>query len=125
MAHNEMTYRSRMPVSRAEALAWHSRPGAFERLTPPWMDVRVVDSLGTISPGDWKRLSVPVGPFGVNWTVTHRAGADGAGGFGFLDEQESGPFRSWQHEHRFVPTGASESVLTDRLHLPASWRRGG
>jgi hypothetical protein len=32
----EMIVSSRLPVSAAEAFAWHTRPGAFERLAPPW-----------------------------------------------------------------------------------------
>src|SRR5688572_2400152 len=121
MASTELVFRSRLPVSAAEALAWHARPGAFERLAPPGTGVRVVESRGTIAPGDWKRLRLPVGPVGVTWTVAHRAGGDGAGVLGFLDEQEAGPFRSWRHEHRFEPAGDGESVLEDRLayRLPA------
>ena len=42
MKRTELTYQSRLPVSSTEARAWHDRPGAFERLTPPWMNVRVV-----------------------------------------------------------------------------------
>jgi len=34
---------STLPVSAEEAFAWHERPGAFERLTPPWERVTVVD----------------------------------------------------------------------------------
>lgn len=121
MTFTELSYRSRLPVSAAEALAWHARPGAFDRLTPPWTDVRVVDSSGTIADGDWKRLRLPVGPFAVDWTVAHGARGNEANGLGFLDEQVSGPFRSWRHEHHFEPVGDGECTLEDRLsyQLPA------
>ncbi len=31
-----------LPVSADEAFAWHERPGALERLIPPWENVRIV-----------------------------------------------------------------------------------
>ena len=33
------------------------------------MTVRVVDGVGGIAPGDWKRLRVGAGPVGVSWTL--------------------------------------------------------
>jgi uncharacterized protein (TIGR01777 family) len=110
----EITHRYRAqveaPVDRL--LAWHANPGAFARLTPPWMDVRVLDGSGTIAPGDWKRLRLGAGPLGVTWTLVHHP----ADGFtGFVDEQLEGPFRSWRHEHRFLADGPERSVLEDRI----------
>ena len=32
-----------MPVSAEEVFTWHERPGAFERLTPPWEKVKVLE----------------------------------------------------------------------------------
>ena len=34
--------RSRMPVPAAVLFDWHTRPGAFERLNPPWDPVTVL-----------------------------------------------------------------------------------
>ena len=115
MTSTELTYRARLPVTAAEARAWHDRPGAFERLTPPWMDVRVAASCGTTAPGDWKRLKVGVGPFSMGWTLVHRALPEGTDAVGFLDEQRDGPFRAWRHEHRFTDVDDETSLLEDRL----------
>ena len=71
MTETTLTYRSEIAAPAADVLAWHSNPGAFERLTPPWMDVRVLDGVGGIEPGDWKRLRVGAGPIGVPWTLVH------------------------------------------------------
>ena len=43
--------------------------------SPPWMTVRVVDGVGGIAPGDWKRLRVGAGPVGVSWTLVHHDAA--------------------------------------------------
>ena len=46
-----VTFEVRLPVTAAEAFAWHERPGAFERLSPPWQRVRVVEREGGIRDG--------------------------------------------------------------------------
>jgi uncharacterized protein (TIGR01777 family) len=112
MSEISFVARSHIPVPPAELLAWHARPGAFARLTPSWMDVRVLDGHGGIAPADWKRLRVGTGPLGFTWTLVHQTGTDGAA---FVDVQEAGPFRSWRHEHRFLADGTEASVLEDRI----------
>ena len=112
MTETTLTFRSQIAAPAADVLAWHGNPGAFERLTPPWMDVRVLEAVGGIAPGDWKRLRVAAGPIGVSWTLVHRAADDGTG---FVDEQKDGPFQSWRHEHRFLSDGPERSVLEDRI----------
>ncbi len=104
------TFRSTMPVSAGEVFDWHARPGAFERLTPPWAPVRVLESEGTVFPGDWKTLRLGRGPMGITWTLVHGAADIPTG---FIDEQLEGPFASWRHQHRFVPAGASSATLED------------
>src|SRR5215213_7091085 len=112
MTQTTYTYRSQIASPAAAVRAWHSNPGAFERLTPPWMDVRVLEGVGGIAPGDWKRLRVGAGPIGVPWTLVHKNAEDGVG---FVDEQTDGPFASWRHEHRFLNDGPQRSVLEDRI----------
>src|SRR5918994_242948 len=112
MTETTLSYRSEIAAPAADVLRWHSNPGAFERLTPPWMDVRVLDGSGGIEPGHWKRLRVGVGPVGVPWTLVHQAADDGTG---FVDEQTDGPFASWRHEHRFSSDGPERSMLEDRI----------
>jgi uncharacterized protein (TIGR01777 family) len=112
MTEITLVYRSPIAASAADVFAWHGNPGAFERLTPPWMEVRVLEAHGGIATGDWKRLRVAAGPFGVSWKLVHQAGDNGAG---FVDVQEDGPFQSWRHDHRFISDGPDRSVLEDRI----------
>ena len=106
------SFRSRLPVSAGEAFDWHARPGAFERLTPPWMPVRVLDSEGTVFPGDWKKLWLGAGPAGIALTLVHGPADIPTG---FIDEQIEGPFQSWLHHHRFLPDGGAASILEDTV----------
>jgi len=107
------TYRSRIAVPVQELDAWHRRAGAFERLTPGWAGAQLLESHGSVAPGDWKRLKInAVGPAGFTWKLTHKQGDSPSG---FIDEQESGPFASWRHIHRFLPDGEAGSILEDEV----------
>src|SRR5258705_7967983 len=90
---------SRLPSPAPSVFAWHERPGAFERLTPPWEHVRVLERSGGLEDG--ARLVLRVGaPVGVRWVARH---LDYQPGCQFADEQVEGPFASWRHLHRFEP----------------------
>jgi uncharacterized protein len=99
---------------------WHARAGAFERLTPPWERVEVVERLGGIGDGGRAVLRVRAGPFRLRWVAEHHDLADG---FGFRDVQVEGPFASWEHTHRFVPYGSAACDLIDQIQyrLPLGW----
>jgi uncharacterized protein (TIGR01777 family) len=104
--------RSEVPVSKSELFAWHKRPGAFERLTPPWEDVRVVDRTGGITSGSRVTLVNRFGPLAQRWTVEHR---DYVEGERFRDLQIEGPFAHWLHTHAFHGTTDGTSYLEDRI----------
>lgn len=103
-----------LPVSVDGLEQWFSRQGALERMTPPWMHVSLEERHGRVAPGDWVRVRIPtVGPVRVPWTVVHEALPEGQRGF--ADVQQSGPFASWRHEHRFRADGVEGSVLEDDI----------
>jgi uncharacterized protein (TIGR01777 family) len=107
----------RVPVPAAELFAWHERPGAFERLNPPWQPVHVRHRSGGIRDGARVVLRVPVaGPIGITWELTHR---DYIAGVQFRDEQVQGPFARWSHLHAIAPDGDHASVLTDTIDFAA------
>ncbi|MCB9684724.1 MAG: TIGR01777 family protein [Alphaproteobacteria bacterium] len=105
-----------MPCSVEELFDWHARPGAFERLNPPWDPVRVLSRSGEgLDAGQRLELEARFGPVPVRWVTVHTA-CERPGGF--VDEQESGPFASWRHEHRFLAEGEG-SVLEDHIRWEA------
>lgn len=113
MSTKTRTYRTPMPATPETLYAWHENPGTFDRLSPPWRDVEVVDASGTIRPGDHKHLRIPLaGPLAVDWKLVHSGDVDAPG---FVDTQVKGPFRSWRHEHRFRSDGNGHAILEDRL----------
>src|SRR3989442_8990401 len=104
--------RSRVEASAEEVFRWHARPGAFERLTPPWMNVEVVQRSGGIEDGGRVVLRVPIGPFRWRWMAEHR---DYVAGQQFRDVQVAGPFTRWEHTHRIEPDGAGAGWLEDHI----------
>lgn len=99
--------------SAQDVYAWHARPGAFARLTPPWQGVQVLESTGEF---ESRRvvMRIGVGPGSVRWLAQHR---DAVAGQQFVDEQVEGPFSLWQHTHRFVqdPQDPHKSQLIDEV----------
>ena len=82
-----------LPVPVAEAFAWHERPGAFERLSPPWERTRILERVGTIRDGDRVVLSTSSAP-GMRIEVVHH---DYVPGRSFSDNMVRGPFARFAH----------------------------
>ncbi|MGD8321303.1 MAG: TIGR01777 family oxidoreductase [Gemmatimonadota bacterium] len=112
-----LTYRSELTDHAPEdVFAWHERPGALERLTPPWARVDVLEKTGGIRDGARVVLKVHEGPASFRWELRHR---DFEVGRQFRDEQVSGPLKSWVHTHRFEPREGGGTRLVDEIELEA------
>jgi uncharacterized protein (TIGR01777 family) len=112
MTGETFVYRSRLPASASEAFAWHMRPGAFQRLLPPWERARVICDGQPLGEGARAEIDVAVGPFRRRWTAEHR---DFEPGRRFRDVQIRGPFARWEHTHTIEPDGADTSWLEDHI----------
>ena len=97
---------------------WHSRPGALERLLPPWEPIRVVSRAGGLEEGSRTTLRLKYGPLEVDWVAEHEASDPGRS---FGDRQVEGPFATWRHRHLFSATSDSTCEMEDRIEyeLPA------
>lgn len=101
-----------------EALfSFHERPEALVLLSPKNGAVRVIKPPSSLHVGEEAIIKIGFGPLRATWVARHTAYEPPRR---FVDEQVSGPFRSWRHEHRIdpCPEGAS---LTDQIdfELPA------
>jgi uncharacterized protein (TIGR01777 family) len=99
-------------TSVEELFAWHERPGAFERLNPPWRPVRILQKPDSIKNGARAKIQIPLGPTGIPWLLEH---SEYCKNVSFVDTQISGPFRSWKHQHLFSATSISASHLRDEI----------
>lgn len=108
---------TRLPVPPTSLWTWHARPGAFERLVPPWQKVRREGPHVPLVEGSRATFRIKTGPVWRTWVARHE---DVRPGEGFADVQEKGPFPAWRHEHRFiaVPGGSQlQDEVTYRLPL--------
>jgi len=106
--------RQHLPLSLARGWDFFSRPDNLARITPPDLGFEVTSALpermyaGMI-------VSYRVSPFGsisVPWVteITHVREPEF-----FVDEQRSGPYRLWHHQHHFREV-ADGIEMTDLVH---------
>ncbi|HET9058567.1 MAG TPA: TIGR01777 family oxidoreductase, partial [Acidimicrobiales bacterium] len=100
-----MKFRSRIPAPVGEVFAWHERPGAITRLSPPWVPVRVVKESTSLRDGE----AVFGLPGGVHFTSRHDPSGYEAG-VRFVDTMPG-----WRHTHGFLPDGDDATVIEDHL----------
>lgn len=99
--------------SQAALFHWHERPGAFQRLNPPWNPAQVIHSDGHIRDGARIRLKIqPLSPFATTWELEHQ---NYNPPHQFQDRQIHGPFASWEHTHRFESIAPSLCRVTDDI----------
>lgn len=101
---------STLPYPPAQVYAWHARPGAFERLVPPWQRVELRRSSGDFATLR-AELRTYLGPLWQTWIAQH---SDHQPDRQFVDTQVRGPFARWVHRHRFEPADGG-STLIDRV----------
>src|SRR5271155_4053953 len=105
--------RTQITAPAADVFAWVTRPGVFERLTPPWESVVTLSRTGAGPQlGSRTEFTIGVGPFRRRWLAEHTAFEPGRM---FRDEQISGPFSHWVHTHTVEPAGPTSCTLEDRI----------
>ena len=113
-----------MAVPVEEAFAWHERPGALERLTPPWVVMKNIRRTGGIKTGATVEMDLCAPGFSMKTQAEHIGYAKNDY---FQDRMVKGPFSQWIHTHLFHPRGDTLSCLEDRvqyqlpIHLPPKW----
>ncbi len=118
-----LTRQSVLDAPAEEAFAWHERPGAIERLLPPWEPVRVEQAAAGLEVGGRTvfRTTAP-GPVVLRW-VTENTFCDPPREF--RDSQVSGPFATWDHRHVFEEADGGRTQLTDEVHYDLPLRQVG
>jgi len=94
--------------------AFHERPDALRRLTPPWEPTRVVAPAPDLRAGSVAVVETRVlGLVPVRWVARHTAYDPPRM---FEDVQTEGPFKSWRHRHVIEPHEKG-AVLRDEVEF--------
>lgn len=112
MSSEQFVRTCRLPVSAAEAYAWHMREGAFWRLAPAWEDMELIDGEPVPHEGSLLRFKVKQGPLHTEWRARH---SDFVPGREFTDVQERGPFAYWKHVHKMIDDSSGRGILEDSV----------
>ena len=107
-------WRSTVPFPADEVYAWHTRPGSFERLSPPWQHTRVIERSGDAEHHGSLVFEYGNGPLRGRWTAVH---GDAEPGRRFSDRQLHGPFEQWEHTHSFTPQGPGRCLIEDHVEF--------
>ena len=116
-----ISYSSVVDAPIDEVFAWHGRPGALTRLSPPWQPVRVGQEATSLRDG----RAVLLLPGGVRWVAEHQPG-----GYDpprqFVDQLVSGGLSpaalfsralstalTWRHVHGFHPADGEATRVQD------------
>ncbi len=100
------------PVS--ELFSWHLRDRAFERLTPPWLDVRVKGGPQRLESG--LNVELAARRFGMSLDMAFQV-TEFESDKKFVDQQVKGPFAHWLHEHIFQDLSGGRSAMHDDIHF--------
>jgi uncharacterized protein len=101
-----------------EVFAWHARPGALQRMLPPWLPGRVRREAASLADGR-AELALPGGQV---WAAQHDPNGF-VQGRAFVDDRVGEGFDSaalaavrWHHEHRFEPVRLDDGGEGTRVH---------
>lgn len=102
-----------LPISIQEAWRFFATPKNLQKITPPHMGFRITYMSGgeRMYPGQIIQYKVNILPgIPVDWTteITHVQEP-----FYFVDEQRSGPYALWHHQHHFRETKDGVDVVDE------------
>lgn len=111
-----------LPTSIEQSFAYHDRPGALQRLVPPWESVELEHSDNSLAVGSRVVMKTKVMGVPLRWIAEH---TEYDPPNLFADTQVSGPFASWDHRHEFSSLEATPNLSQLRDHiryqLPMGW----
>jgi uncharacterized protein len=116
-----LVYSSVIDAPIYEVFDWHTRPGAFTRLTPPWSPMRLINEAESLRDG---RAELGL-PGGLRWVADHqpdgydppRRFVDAIGRDGLASLPARLAVR-WRHTHDFDEVDAGHTRVTDRVDTP-------
>ena len=111
-ARQQYVKQTEIKASPEVVFRFHESPGALKHLIPPWENMKLVESAGSLQPGSRVVLRGRLGIIPIQWVAIH---TEYDPPHLFADRQESGPFAYWYHRHRFLDDGQGGTLLRDEV----------
>ena len=122
MAVHQITFEQLIPATRDTVWAFISSPENLAVITPDYMQFKITNELPKKTMYTGQIITYKVSPvlgIPLNWCteITHVEQQHY-----FVDEQRSGPYAMWHHEHHLEDT-KNGILMTDIVHykLPLGW----
>lgn len=108
-----------IPADPGRVWAFFATPLNLNELTPPEVRFKILgDAPGAMFAGQIIRYRISPAPgVWLNWVTEISRVEEGAL---FVDEQRSGPYKVWHHEHRFVRESAGVRMF-DHVTYDVGW----
>ena len=112
-------FQSEVQATLQQLHEYHNHPSAFFRLIPPWEMIKVIHRDPGLDVGSRTHIQLKICGIKKDFIVKH---VECDGHHGFTDEQESGPFKSYRHDHIFTQK-KGKTYLIDHMdyELPGSF----
>jgi len=100
-ARGRLVQHQLIPLPLETVADYFQDPGNLQQLTPGWLGFRVLEvPEGPLERGSRIRYRLRLFGIPLEWrTLIERSRP----GWGFVDTQTAGPYRSWVHTHTFAP----------------------
>ena len=98
-------------ASVCKVAAFHTAAANMKAITPPLIPMRLHQAPVDLAEGDEMSFTMWLGPMPVRWVAEFEEVSTS----GFVDRQQEGPFRSWQHRHSFVKIEAEITEVLDEV----------
>jgi ligand-binding SRPBCC domain-containing protein len=103
------TFQVRASVSKVAG--FHTAAANMKAITPPLIPMRLHRAPSRLAEGDEMSFTMWLGAIPVRWVARF----EDVTATGFVDRQQEGPFRSWQHRHSFIQVGQELTEVVDEV----------
>lgn len=108
----QFEHSSPIQCEQRELFEYHARPGALNRLIPPWENVRIRQRSDSLAVGSEVILTNSVMGMALQWHARH---TELNPPYQFQDIQVTGPLKAWTHNHIFLQAEPGNSTLVDQI----------
>lgn len=117
----ELRTRIRLAQPRPEVFAFFADAANLEAITPPWLRFRILTPQPIeMRPGAPIEYRLRLHGLPIRWKTEITAWAPPDR---FVDEQRSGPYRLWVHEHTFEDAPGGGTFVLDRVRYRVPFGR--